>query len=281
MPTQPVEHQARADKQPARADGRARAAAPGGEGLATAASHLQRTVGNQALARRAGVVQRASDPEAARASIAAIVARTARSGPAPAVIQRKWSGGGGFYTDDRNGSTYDEHSQTFTGPPLWQPAVKDARAHAAIMANIRKDVPEQVQGGDAEEGEAEAPPWAYENRSVTKTNSRDARADLEVLIGKIGTDEVFGASSGTIVGGRNIRGRGRKIYEGMKDYSARIDIQNPPGPGLHNVQYQVGGISYAGVNFHDDDAQEIVLQELLESFNRGLMAISPLYQQNR
>ncbi len=277
MPTQPADHIERAGSRPAR-PARSPAASPPETAADTQTAHLQRTFGNAALARRAGVVQRTPDPDATRASIASIAARVSQSGPAPALIQRKWTGGGGFYTEDRNGSTYDANTRTFTGPPSWTPVVKDARAHERIMANIRKDVPEEEGNAQPQQEEQQAPAWTYVAGDLFSSAKSNVRDDLVTLSGQIG-GAVARNKIGTLVGGIAIKSKDAKKVAGLNNPSARIDLQNPPKRGTYNLQYQIGTKSYAGVLFVGEDSQDEVLAQLVESFDRHQMAHSPAYEQ--
>ena len=119
------------------------------------------------------------------------------------------------------------------------------------------------------------PNWPLENAQIVRGRGNREGADLDVLIERVrgGTGNLYRRNIGTVVGGRAIRNGVR--VEGLNDQSSRIDVQNPPGQGQHNVQFQVGGNSYAGVLFEDEDPLDDVLHNLRRAFDNARQARSP------
>ncbi len=101
-----------------------------------------------------------------------------------------------------------------------------------------------------------------------------ARSDLDELISKL-SGTIHSASVGPVVGGYATKATNYKKIGGLSDANARIDRQSPVGPGTFNLQYQTGSVSHAGVIFVAEDPTAIVLAKLVESFEQGLMVVSP------
>lgn len=115
--------------------------------------------------------------------------------------------------------------------------------------------------------------WVSEPANPALTPDRKHRDDLETLIAQC-SGNIHSSNIHTVVGGIGAKGKGVKKVTGV-DPSARIDVQNPPGPERFNVHFQVGGGSEACVVFHVSDPKAVVLAKLLESFDNGLKMISP------
>jgi hypothetical protein len=124
--------------------------------------------------------------------------------------------------------------------------------------------------------------WMFEKPSGNGTYSiGGAEKDLGTLITAIkqgrGKKTIYDHDQGSIVGGK----KGAAV-SGLNNANARIDVQNPPGSELHNVQYQIDDATYATVLFHDDDTQDDVLTYLQQSYKRnGHKAMSPRYQETK
>lgn len=115
--------------------------------------------------------------------------------------------------------------------------------------------------------------WESEPASPALTPEAKHRDDLVTLIAQC-SGNIHSSNIHTVVGGFGARGKGVKKVAGV-DASARIDVQNPPGPDRFNVHFQVGGGSEACVVFHVSDPKDVVLAKLLQSFDNGLKMISP------
>lgn len=133
----------------------------------------------------------------------------------------------------------------------------------------------------AAEEEKEQGEWGQEKGNFTsikgKGNSDNALGDLKTLIGT--KPILHQEKSGTVVGGIAIK-KGKKI-DGLNDPSARIDIQNSPGKGLYNVQYQKETGSVCGIKFTGDDQVDTLYQMLLKAFAEGGFRVSPSYEEKR
>jgi hypothetical protein len=123
-------------------------------------------------------------------------------------------------------------------------------------------------------GEA-APEWTYATGQLSTPKRMDkAEADLVVLIQNLSAP-VHTASSGTLVGGTAVK-KGKKV-SGLNDANARLDIQNSPGPGKYNLQYQIGDDSVACVLYTAEDSEGTVLGKLRDSLRAHMNARSPSF----
>lgn len=119
------------------------------------------------------------------------------------------------------------------------------------------------------------PEWTYlPGQLSTPGNMPKATEDLTELIKQLAAS-VHSAVAGTLVGGMLAK-KGKRI-EGLNDPNARLDIQNSPGKGKYNLQYQIGNYSVACVLYTDEDSEGKVLGELHASLRAHQNSRSPSY----
>ena len=96
-------------------------------------------------------------------------------------------------------------------------------------------------------------------RGLSK-GGKNERYKLDTLLEKLDPHSMYGTGAKSLVGG--FKGK----PSGLKDTSARIDRQ-----GEGNVQFQVGGSSFAGVTFSQETDPEDIIAALISSFESGEM----------
>ena len=127
--------------------------------------------------------------------------------------------------------------------------------------------------GRQQEPEEDGPEeWVFEAGELAARANRDVVDDLDTMLEQISAS-FHGAGIKSLIGGFAVKGECKKIK--LNNASARVDREKSPGNKTYNVQYQMGGNSYANVVFCDADSQDEVKHQLAESLRLHQKATSP------
>jgi hypothetical protein len=133
-------------------------------------------------------------------------------------------------------------------------------------------VADLVAGRQPEPEEDEPEPWLFEAGQLAPRANRDVVEDLDTMLAQLSAS-FHGPGIRSLIGGFAVKGDCKKIK--LNNVSARVDREKSPGKSTYQVQYQMGGNSYANVVFCDADSEDEVKLQLAESLRLHQKATSP------